>query len=118
MPQPSGDTSLAEAYVKVLQDKPEAVFVITDGYENAPAGRFDEAVRLVKKIGNNTPVFQITPVMASEVQGTRQLSKEVSVMPISNPASLGLPLLKGLIEKDLKRGVVGLLKRTLPYIEG
>ena len=115
---PKGDSSIAESLVAVLKKEPDAVFVITDGYENAPAGRFAETVKLVRKIGNTTPIFQISPVMGSETQGTRALSEDVSVMPLNSPSALGIPLLKGLFEKDLIKGLVGLVKRTLPQLEG
>ncbi|HVI03702.1 MAG TPA: hypothetical protein VM869_33645, partial [Enhygromyxa sp.] len=46
--RPSGETSLAEGLLELLDvdeaQRPEAVYVISDGYENAPAGRFSEVV--------------------------------------------------------------------------
>ena len=49
------------------------VFVLTDGYENAPAGRFAEVVRAVRQMGVETPIHQFSPVFAAEARGIRSL---------------------------------------------
>ncbi len=66
--EPSGDTSLAAGLVQLLKSDPDVVFVLSDGYENAPAGRFGKTVAAVRRIGIQTPIHQFTPVFAAESQ--------------------------------------------------
>lgn len=114
---PSGYTSLAKGLVALLKRNVECVFVISDGYENAPAGRFDEVVRAARKMGITIPIYQVNPVASAEAKGVRELSKEVSALPINKPESIGLTLLRSMFELDLDRGVAGLLGLTLPLLE-
>lgn len=116
MPRPKGDTRLAEALVEALQQEPDAVYILTDGYENSPAGRTDEVVNIVRKMGNTTPIFQVTPVMAAESKGIKQLSKKISTMPVNKPESIGASMIKGLIEQDLSQGLLGIARVALPII--
>ena len=110
--EPSGDTSLAAGLVQLLKSEPDVVFVLSDGYENAPAGRFGETVAAVRRMGIQTPIHQFTPVFAAESQGVRTLSDSVIAMPVSKPEAIGLGLLKALIESDTDRGVAALLGMT------
>jgi len=109
---PSGDTSLAAGLVQLLKSEPDVVFVLSDGYENAPAGRFGETVAAVRRIGIQTPIHQFTPVFAAESQGVRTLSDSVVAMPVSKPDAIGIGLLKALIESDVDRGVAALFGMT------
>jgi hypothetical protein len=111
--RPNGDTSLARALLDALGDRPEVVFVISDGYENAPAGRFGEVMTVVRRIGVTTPVFHLNPVTAAEVVGVRQLAPGlVPTLPMSSPAGLGLGLTRQLVEIDPVEGVSALLSLT------
>lgn len=107
--EPSGDTSLAAGLVQLLKSQPDVAFVLSDGYENAPAGRFGETVAAVRRIGIQTPIHQFTPVFAAESQGVRRLSDSVVAMPVSKPEAIGISLLKALIESDVDRGIAALL---------
>lgn len=113
----SGDTALASGLIELLRQNPDAVFVLTDGYENAPAGRFGEVVRAVRQIGIKTLIYQVTPVFAAEAQGLRMLSDKVLAMPLSKPEALYLGLLKAMFRLDLQRAVNGLLKLMLPLLD-
>jgi hypothetical protein len=99
---PSGDTSLSEALIQLLQANHEldTIFVVSDGYENCPAGRFAEVMLNIRAIGIETPIYHLNPVMAAESKGVRQLSPEVASMPIQRPDALGLTILRGMIESD------------------
>jgi hypothetical protein len=110
--EPSGDTSLASGLVRLLKNEPDAVFVLSDGYENAPAGRFSEVVAAVRRMGVKTPIHQFTPVFAAEARGVRKLCESVVAMPVSKPESIGLGLLKALMEADVDRGVAALFGMT------
>jgi hypothetical protein len=114
--RPAGDTSLAEALVDVLQDDLDAVYILTDGYENAPAGRVDEVVRALRQLGIATPLYQVTPVLASETAGIRLLSPELAPLPVSRPEALGLALVRAALTCDIETGIQGLLNLTRPLL--
>ena len=116
--EPSGDTSMAMGLIALLKADVDVVFVLTDGYENAPAGRFAELVDAVRRIGIDTPIHQFSPVFAAEARGIRTLCGSVPGLPVSKPESIGLGVLKALIESDLDRGIAALLKLAQPAISG
>lgn len=112
--QPAGDTSLADALVNALCLSPDAVFVLSDGYENTPAGRFAEVVDQVREMGITTPIYHLNPVMAAEAKGIRQLAEgKVPTLPARDPASLGPGMVRGLIEADPVKGINALLRLVL-----
>lgn len=111
--RPQGETDLATALVSVLMKKPESVFILTDGYENAPAGRVAEVVGHLRTF-DNTPIYQVTPVLAAETFGTRQLSPLVPVLPVNQDIrSLGVGLMKLMLDTDIERGLNALLNMAL-----
>lgn len=114
--KPSGETNLAKCLVKVVKEQPEAIFIISDGYENAPAGRVNEVIGQLRKIGINTPIFQLTPVMAAESAGIRSLSDGLTPMPVARPDSMGITLVRGLLEQDIEKGLNALASMALPRI--
>jgi hypothetical protein len=117
--RPLGSTCLADALVDLLAGAPDAVFVISDGYENRPAGRFAEVVSAVRSIGVTTPIYHLNPVFAAESRGVRELASGlVPTLPASRPESLGLALLRGMLTADPVRGIDALVRLTLPLIAG
>jgi len=102
---PEGDTDLASALIDAAEHKSDMVFVITDGYENSIAGRFDEALQLLRKVGWDTPVVQLTGVLAAEKASVRNLS-DVPVMPITDPSNTGIAAIKAAFQADPVQGIV------------
>lgn len=117
LPMPYGDTSMAMQVLNMLKSGVDTLFIISDGYENSPSGRVDEIIRLARKIGVNTPVFQVTPVMAAESGGLRALSDLITVMPVSKPEAMALGMLKASFEINLENGVLALMKTTMPVLD-
>lgn len=116
--RPGGGTDLADKVLYLLESGVEAVFILSDGYENSPAGRLAEVLRLVRGTGNTVPVYHINPVVASESGGlVRQLSDDIPVMSISKPEQLGTIMLKSMLDNDPERGIKGLLGMVMPLIE-
>ena len=115
--QVSGDTSMSIELVRLLKDDPEAIFVLTDGYENAPSGRFSQTMAAIARMGIDTPVIQMSPVLAAESKGVRSLSPAVAAMPVSRTDALGLGLVKVLLATDLDRGLKTLSAMSQPRIE-
>ena len=116
--KPGGETDISESFLKILESDPDSIFIISDGYENAPAGRFAEVLMLVRKIGCTVPIYHINPVGAAESKvAMRQLDKDISPLPISNPQTIGLTLFKAMLETDPKSGLISLIGLALPMIE-
>ena len=114
MVRPAGDTSLADGLVDLLETAPDTIFVISDGYENTPAGRFAEVVDQVREIGINTPIYHLNPVFAAEAQGVRELSTgKIPTLPVKDPTGLGTTFVRGMIEADPVRGINTLVKMAL-----
>lgn len=112
--RPSGDTSLADALVDALCTNPDAVFVLSDGYENTPAGRFAEVVDQARELGLTTPIYHLNPVMAAEAKGVRQLAEgKVPTLPARDATSLGPGMIRGLIEADPVKGINTLIGMVL-----
>ena len=106
---PRGDTDLAAPFLEVLREGPEAVFVITDGYENAPSGRMGEVLHRARQIGVGTPVFQVTTVAAAEAGSVRRLSRNVPVLALSDAKAMSTAILAETFRSDPDEGVRRLL---------
>lgn len=114
--RPRGETMLAEGLLSVLKEKPDVVYVLSDGYENAPAGRFSDVLIAVRESGIETPVFHLNPVFAAETSKVRALCEDVqgiSTMPVKSPKALGTTMIRGLVEADPERGINALVKCAL-----
>ena len=107
--QPCGSTSLAHGLVELLQDGVDAIYIITDGYENAPAGRVNEVMKQVRRMGITTPVYQVTPVIGAEVASVRSLSDEIGLLPVGNPENLGLASIRASLETDPASAIEALI---------
>jgi hypothetical protein len=114
--RPEGETNLAVALVELAAKTPDAIYLLSDGYENAPSGRVAEVVHQLRNLGVVTPIYQMTPVLAGESTGARALSPLVSVLPISRPEGLGLSLVRAALEQDIDRGIQGLLSLAAPLL--
>ncbi len=115
--RPMGDTAIAEGLLAALAHKPppSVVFVISDGYENAPAGRFAEMLTHVRELGIDTPVYHLNPVMAAEAGGVKELvvGDGVPTLPVRSPEALGTTFIRGMIEAEPVRGINMLIRKAL-----
>lgn len=121
--RPAGATSLAEGLVELLRANVEAVFVLSDGYENRPAGRFAEVLAAVRGMGVQTPIFHLNPVFAQETRGVRPLTHEgseheVATLPVATPEALGLAFIRGLLIAEPRRGLEALAALAVPMLGG
>jgi hypothetical protein len=114
--RPKGSTGLAERLLFLMMDEPEAIFIISDGYENAPAGRTGDALRLAREYGNDTPIIHFNPVFAAETGAVRSLCdgvEKVVTMPVKSPELIGTTVVRGLIESDPRQGIENLVRIAL-----
>jgi hypothetical protein len=108
--RPSGATSLAEGLVELISAGVDAVFVLSDGYENRPAGRFAEVVAAIRNMEIHTPIFHLNPVFAAEASGVRSLASDsVATLPVAAPEALALAFVRGLLAAEPRRGLDALV---------
>jgi len=114
--KPSYETELAQSLLDALAYEPDAVYVISDGYENSPAGRFGDVLRKAREIGIDVPVIHCNPVFASETGSVRALCEgieKVTTLPVRSPMAMGSGIIRGLIESDPRRGLNSILRIAL-----
>jgi hypothetical protein len=87
---PKGETDLATAVLRSAQERPDAIIVITDGYENVRAGDTAHVVVGLRRLGMSTPVFQVAPVFtpAEDIE-SRRLGVEIIPMPVHHEECVG-----------------------------
>lgn len=116
---PSGDSSLALPLARAIRDhRPGAVYVISDGYDNAPAGRFAETVEAFRRAGVTTPIYHLNPVAAAEVGSVRKLAADlVPTLSVQQPKALGTTLLRHSLEQSPLVGLKALLQQGQVALE-
>jgi hypothetical protein len=86
-------------------NKYDAIFIITDGYENAYDGLTNEVIQIWRaETQSVTPIFQISPTTGAEMGGNvRPLSPNVVTMAINNPVAIQPQIQARLLEIDTPR---------------
>lgn len=103
-------TDLASSFVKLLKNEDEdnqydAIFILTDGYENSYEGLMNEVLSVYfEETNRNIPIFQISPITGSEMKGNvRKLGENVVTMAVNNPVAIQLQINARLLEIDTVR---------------
>lgn len=103
-------TDLASSFVELLkkekEDKPyDAIFIITDGYENSYDGLMNEVISTyLSATGRNIPMFQISPIVGAEMgANVRNLGENVITLAINNPVAIQPQISARLLDIDTKR---------------
>lgn len=88
-----------------VNDKYDAIFVLTDGYENGYDGMFNEMVKIYRKETNSTiPIFQISPITGAEMGGNvRSIGTNLITMAINKPEAMITQMNARMLEIDVKR---------------
>lgn len=90
IPRPQGATDLATAVLEAARTEPEAILIVTDGFENFRQGDVAQVVAGMRRLGLTTTVEQVTPVIATaEDLSRRLLSDAVPVVPVEHEAGVG-----------------------------
>ncbi len=105
-------TDLASSFVELLKKEDavnqyNAIFILTDGYENAYDGLTNEVISIYQReSGRNLPIFQISPITSAEMgANVRKLGAGVVTMAINNPTALQPQINARLLEIDTKRWI-------------
>ena len=103
-------TDLATSFINVMKSENEmkpydAIFFITDGYENAYEGLTHEVVTAFMSETNRfIPTFQISPIVGAEMEANvRPLSEEIVKLAINSPQAMMPQINAKLLEVDTKR---------------
>jgi hypothetical protein len=103
-------TDLASSFIELLKSENtarpyDAIFILTDGYENAYDGMTNEVISIWQaESGRSIPVFQISPITSAEMgANVRKLGSGVVTMAINNPVALQPQITARLLEIDTKR---------------
>jgi len=103
-------TDLASSFIELLKSENsarqyDAIFILTDGYENAYDGLTNEVISIYQaESGRNIPMFQISPIISAEMgANVRKLGNNVVTMAINNPVALMPQINARLLEIDTKR---------------
>lgn len=103
-------TDLATSFIELLKKEDaarpyDAIFVLTDGYENAYDGLTNEIITIWKsETGRDIPTFQISPITSAEMgANVRKIGSGVVTMAINNPTALQPQINARLLEIDTKR---------------
>jgi hypothetical protein len=113
-----GDTTdLATSFIEVLKKEDptrpyDAIFILTDGYENAYDGLTNEVVAIWKaESGRSIPMFQISPITSAEMgANVRVLGNGVVPMAINNPSAIQPQINARLLEIDTKKWLENQIK--------
>lgn len=103
-------TDLASSFIELLKAENasnpyDAIFILTDGYENAYDGMTNEVISIWQgETGRNIPMFQISPIVSAEMgANVRKLGQNVVTMALNNPSALQPQINARLLEIDTKR---------------
>ncbi len=90
---PFGQTDLARPLIVALAGRPDAVFIISDGYENVGPGSADEVVRVARsRLGATAPVIHLNPVFDPETYSPRALGPHITTVGVRTADDLPLAL--------------------------
>ncbi len=103
-------TDLAGSFIELLKSENtaepyDAIFILTDGYENAYDGLTNEVISIWEAESDRSiPIFQISPITSAEMgSNVRKLGSGVVTMAINNPSALQPQITARLLEIDTKR---------------
>lgn len=84
-----GSSPVGKAVLEALKDKPEYLIILSDGYENEPAGLTSQIINAyISKIDKNLKVLHFNPVFAGETEKPREFSKDVMTVGLRDTNQL------------------------------
>ena len=90
--QVGGDTPLGLAVLKALKDSPTHLVIVSDGYENRPAGLTWQILEAYRKLNGNLRVYHFNPVFAAESEAVRSLGQGIPNVGLRDVRNLSLPM--------------------------
>lgn len=112
---PQGGTDLSFPLIKILQKKPDVIFIISDGYENTPSGRVDELLALLRDKGFNIPIYHINPVVSSKEEVRSFVG--IPVIPIAIPENLGAACTTVMLQTNPSFGLQYIINASIKQLK-
>ena len=89
-------TDLGSSFIELLKKNEtsnlqyDAIFILTDGYENIYDGLLNEIIDVWKiETGIDIPIFQISPITSAEMDSNvRKIGDNVITMAVNNPIAI------------------------------
>jgi len=110
------DSNLARAFLHIVDDSDprDAVFILSDGYENCYDGLLDEVIEAWRGLtGSPIPIFHVSPVGAAEMNARARTLGRNLVSLTATYKTLGMAIQANLLQADthgwLKNAVEALL---------
>jgi hypothetical protein len=98
-PRPQGVGDLASALLEAARGAPQAILVITDGYENVRQGDAAAVLHGLRVLGLSMPVYQVVPLFTpDEDLSQRTLGAEFQLMPVLHEQSVREVLMRLLLD--------------------
>lgn len=104
-----GDSCIADKFLGMIEHAPEMIFIISDGFENAPAGRTGELLKAIRSLRISTPVIQINPVWKADKCSLKRLSPQIPCIHSQGMQECMNGIQKILMEWDFEKGLMALL---------
>lgn len=90
LPRPTGATDLATAVLSAAETSPDAILIITDGYENRRQGDTSQVVEGLRRLGVASDVAQVVPLFAAgEDLSRRRLGSNIPLVAVEHESSAG-----------------------------
>lgn len=86
--RPRGQTNLAASFLAALEDEPDVVFVVSDGWENDPPGATAATLELFSKLKRECLFVHANPVFDGERFEPRSLSPLMATLGVRQPEDL------------------------------
>ncbi|RME03557.1 MAG: VWA domain-containing protein [Planctomycetota bacterium] len=104
--RPQGATNLAAGFLQLVKKGAQSIIILSDGYENQPAGRLEEVLRALEKLGQAPKVLQLSPTVGTENEGGRNLAPgRIFATSLFRPESLPLAMFRITLENEPERAL-------------
>jgi hypothetical protein len=111
-------TDLASAFLQLMKEEEglntqyDAVFMITDGYENQYEGLTNEVINAyLSETHRSFPIMQVSPIVGAETGvNVRKVGEEVVTLAINSPMALIPQINAKLLEVDTKQWLTNQVK--------
>ena len=85
LPLPQGGTDIATALLAAACHKPQAILIISDGYENMRQGDTACVVQGLRQLNGATPIYQVVPLFTlAENLTQRRFGDNIPVIPLAH----------------------------------
>jgi hypothetical protein len=97
------DTNLAEAFLNVITNDMDAVFILSDGYENAYDGLLSSVVKRWKALtGRVMPIFHVSPLGFAEANAKARPLGDGIVSMVADHKTLNVQIQSHMLEADTR----------------